>query len=164
MAGRPLVFEDVKVAQHAAVGPLKGDEYYGKGFQTVVRTILEARKITGAGPATVNEIYLAMTSGGYVFDAKDDENAKRGLRISLGKSTHTFHKLPNGKFGLLEWYPAIKPAKANGAKSSNGDSTTDDAVEDFFAEIDAKHSHERTEQIAEPELVGAGESGPKKPR
>ena len=36
------------------------------------------------------------------------------LRISLGKSSHTFHKLPNGQYGLLEWYPNVKPPKKRG--------------------------------------------------
>ncbi len=34
------------------------------------------------------------------------------LRISLGKSSHTFVKLPNGIFGLGEWYDIKKPKQA----------------------------------------------------
>jgi hypothetical protein len=50
------------------------------------------------------------------------------MRISLAKNSSLFHKLPTGKFGLLEWYPNAKPLKASktaddeaGAEDANGD-------------------------------------------
>ncbi len=109
---------------------LNGDEYYGKPLASVVRTILENRKVIGKGPATVAEIYDTMKLGGYVFEAKNAENAKRGLRISLAKNSTTFHKLPSGKFGLLEWYPA---AKDNKPKNGDSPETSKDEEEELVA-------------------------------
>ena len=89
------------------------------------------RKAMNMGPASVAEIYEALKSGGYQFDATNEDYAKRGVRHSLSKNTQTFHKLPNGDFGLIEWYPAIKktkPAK-NGSSADHvrgGDADVDD--------------------------------------
>ena len=94
---------------------LRGDEYYGKPLATVITGILEGRQIQGVGPATVREIYEQMTAGGYLFDAKSDSNAQRGIRISMTKNTK-FHKLPTGKWGLTKWYPSIKEEKQEDVK------------------------------------------------
>lgn len=89
---------------------VRPDEYYGKALATVVQTILKRRKSMNLGAATVNEIYNEMVAGGFAFEAKNDNNAKRGLYISLGKN-QVFHKLPNGSYGLSEWYPNMKKSK-----------------------------------------------------
>jgi hypothetical protein len=91
-----------------SMGLLRGDEYYMQPIARVIGWILEKRKVSGAGPAIVQEIYNAMKAGGYKFDAKDDENAMRGISISMSKNVVKFHKLPSGKFGLTEWYPELK--------------------------------------------------------
>lgn len=99
----------VEVEQgNTSIGLLRGDEYYMQPIATVIGWILERRKVSGLGPATVNEIYNSMKDGGYKFDAKDEENAMRGISISMCKNVVKFHRLPSGKFGLTEWYPELK--------------------------------------------------------
>ena len=95
---------------------MHGDEYYGKALASVVRMVLEARKSASIGPATVNEIYDAMVKGGYQFETRIEDNAQRGLRVSLSKNTTVFHRLPSGKYGLTEWYPAVKEKDPNSKK------------------------------------------------
>ncbi len=110
LAAIPHLYAD-EDASGGNFGPLAPDAYYGKALATAVREILERRKRAGAGAATVAEIYDAMKAGGYHFKTKNDENAKRGLYQSLSKNTTTFHRLPNGTYGLLDWYPNARPAQ-----------------------------------------------------
>jgi hypothetical protein len=120
LIGRPSIYSDSDLASRSTAATTMPDQYYGKGLAPVVRMILEKRKAMGLGAATVNEIYEEMTIGGYHFQGKNDDNNKRGLYISLGKNTSTFHKLPNGTYGLKEWYPDIKETKAKEPNGSNG--------------------------------------------
>jgi hypothetical protein len=115
MFGKPplYVIDDQPIT--VLTGQLHGDEYYGQPFATVITSILEARKIQGIGPATVREAYDQMAAGGYQFDAKDADNAMRGMRISMAKNPK-FHKLPNGKWGITEWYPNVKEDKEKEAE------------------------------------------------
>lgn len=110
-AGKPPIYPDAdRAAGGAQLGGIRPDEYYGQPLASAIRMILEARKASGLGAATVREIYEALIKGGFRFEAKD-ENAVRGLRQSLSKNSVTFHKLPNGTYGLLEWYPGAKAAR-----------------------------------------------------
>lgn len=110
-AGRAAVYQDVdKKTATAQLGNIQPDQYYGQPLASAIRAILEMRRANGRGPATVREIYDTLCEGGFKFEAKD-ENALRGLRQSLTKNSVTFHKLPNGSYGLLEWYPNAKPAR-----------------------------------------------------
>lgn len=103
------------------VSQLKGDEYYGRPLATVITEILEKRKIMGAGPAAIREVFEEMKAGGYEFRAKNEDNAIRGIRISMTKNPK-FHQLrTSGKFGLKIWYPAAKEAQVNkGAPKKRG--------------------------------------------
>ena len=115
----PPMFSDAEL--NTTSGPslsIQSDQFYGQPLASGIRQILEMRKSINQGPATVNDIYDALKEGGYKFETKNDDNARRGLRISLMKNTATFHKLPNGKFGLLEWYPGVKPAKVTVGKTA----------------------------------------------
>lgn len=89
---------------------IKPDEFYGQPLATCIRRYLQMRRNAGRGAATVSEIYDALTSGGFKFTSPSKELAQRALRISLSKNTSTFQKLPNGTFGLVEWYPAVRGA------------------------------------------------------
>src|SRR4051812_5529067 len=92
------MFSDAEM--NVSSGPslsIQSDQFYGQPLASGIRQILELRKGLGQGPATVNDIYEALKEGGYKFETKNDDNARRGLRISLMKNTATFHKLPNGK-------------------------------------------------------------------
>jgi len=109
-AGRPPLYQNIDTASSLNLGNIQSDQYYGQPLATAMRSILEMRKAIGRGPATVREIYDTLMQGGFKFEAKD-ENALRGLRQSLTKNSAVFHKLPNGSYGLLEWYPNAKPAR-----------------------------------------------------
>ncbi len=108
-AGRPILYADIERKTGDLIF-IRTDEFYGQPLATAMRSVLEKKRAGGNGPATVREIYDALVSGGFKFEAKD-ENALRGLRQSLTKNSAVFHKLPNGSYGLLEWYPNAKPAR-----------------------------------------------------
>lgn len=114
-AGLPLRYAEVDKKAALFAGPLRRDQYYGKPLASVVREILEARQALNVGPATVSEIYDKMIEGGYVFDGANVDNRKRVLRISLAKNTSTFHKLPGGEYGLMDWYPAARSRRTSAA-------------------------------------------------
>lgn len=104
------------------IGSIKADTFYGKVIGTAAREFLEMRKAAGLGPATPREIYDALVQGGYQFETKNEQVALVSLRSNLRKNSRTFHKLPNGQYGLLSWYPNAKPAKSTDGE--NGDAKT----------------------------------------
>jgi hypothetical protein len=118
LAGQSPLYGDAELASSLAARAILPDAYYGKALATVVRLVLERRKASGRGAATVNEIYDDMVAGGYNFAGKNDENNKRGLYVSLGKNSYMFHKLPNGTYGLLDWYENVKESKEAKVKSN----------------------------------------------
>jgi len=119
-AGQPPRFQDV-VRSSAGANAVRRDQYYGRPLASVIREFLEVRGPSdrgGFGAATVNEIYDALVQGGYKFDAKDEANAKRGLRIGLTKNSTTFHRVGDA-YGLVEWYPNARPPRSQTGR--NGD-------------------------------------------
>ncbi len=119
---------------------MTGDEYYNKPLNSAVKMYLQRRKAAGRGPATAEEIFDALVEGGYDSFQGSRADALPGLRISLGKSTHTFVKLRNGSYGLCDWYGEVKQraprAAANGKADPNkvqesvGEQPTDTAVDE----------------------------------
>lgn len=103
------------------VMPRNGDEYYGMAAMTAIRMVLDARRSCNFGPATLAEIYDTLIAGGYQFDAASENNAKNSLRVTLAKRSSTFHKLPNGKYGLVKWYEKIKGGRKAPAKGGDAD-------------------------------------------
>jgi hypothetical protein len=121
-AGMGRIYSDAALQSGPSVNlAIRSDQFYGQPLASSIREVLEMRKALNQGPATVNEIHQALVEGGFAFDTKNEENAKRGLRISITKNTSLFHKLPNGKFGLLEWYPNAKQPKASKATADADD-------------------------------------------
>jgi hypothetical protein len=125
-AGMARIYTDTEL--HA--GPslnlaIQSDQFYGQPLASSIRNILEMRKGLQQGPATINEIHEALIEGGFGFETKNVDNAKRGLRISMSKNTSLFHKLPNGKFGLLEWYPNARQTKSGRISAGSGDNSED---------------------------------------
>jgi hypothetical protein len=90
---------------------LRPDTFYGKKMQTAAREFLEMRKTADLGPATPKNVYEALRDGGYQFETQDEVTALISLRATLRKNSQTFHKLPNGQYGLRAWYPNARPAK-----------------------------------------------------
>jgi len=116
--------------------------FFNAPLSTAVRRILEARAEAAGNspsPASVDDIYAALCDGSFAFDTSGAEAQKNGIRISLGKNSVAFVKLPNSDlFGLVEWYGARprKPSakKTNGVPaapaSAGGEKAADDAAAD----------------------------------
>lgn len=104
---------------HGPAPRISGDTFYGKAQQTAVRELFAIRKATGNGPAKPAEILEGLKAGGYIVEAKSDEIALVGLRAMLRKRNTIFHKLPNGAWGLKEWYPNAKSPKDPGDKAAS---------------------------------------------
>ena len=101
-------------------------EFFNKPLSTVVRQILLARAETvGApAPASVDEIHDALLQGTFDFETTGADAQKNGIRISLGKNSAAFVRLPNTDlFGLIEWYgkkPGKPARKSNAANADTG--------------------------------------------
>ena len=103
-AGEPAMFEDTESESIKSL-KLRRDEYYGKPFATAAQMYLQRRKEA----AMPDEILKGLESGGFDFRALGwkDTDRLRSLAISLAKNNKVFHKLPNGTFGLTDWYPDV---------------------------------------------------------
>lgn len=111
----------------AAMGP---DTFHGKPQQTAVRELLAIRRAANPtqGPAKPDEILAGLKAGGYVVQAKSDEIALVGLRAMLRKRNTIFYKLPNGTWGLREWYPGARTAAKGSSSAVPPASQTEGAV------------------------------------
>ena len=99
---------------NGAIGGIRSDQFYGQTLTAAIRNYLEHRKASGFGAAGLNEIYLAVRDGGYKFESKNEENAKISVGNTLRKTSSIFHRLPNGQYGLLTWYPSAKAKPESG--------------------------------------------------
>ena len=110
MNGESPQFNDAEL-QATDSGPSRSDMYYGKGPGTACREYLEWRKRACAA----DEILKGLGQGGFDFKEAgwtEEDGRLRSLSILLAKNTAMFHKLPNGTFGLLSWYPEVAKKKA----------------------------------------------------
>ena len=136
--GVPAPYQKIDDEEAVVSTSFQTDEFYGQPLAKCVRRILEARRALNSGPASIAEIHDALLSGGYRFDTKDEANSKSSLRVSLGKNP-LFHKLPNGGWGLLSWYPKAKAPKENGAAAEKPDEPQTAPV---TAKVDVEESTE----------------------
>nr|WP_281720028.1 hypothetical protein [Nitrosomonas nitrosa] len=119
-AGRAALYQNIE-AQRAHSGAFRRDQFFGVPLATGVKQFLEMRgdpKAGGLGAATINEIYDALISGGYDFQTKNEDNAKRALRSSVSKNTAAFVRVGgsgDAAYGLKEWYPAVRDPKGKSA-------------------------------------------------
>lgn len=85
-------------------------------------------------PATVDEIHEALTQGTFKFETSTADGQKNSIRISLGKNSTNFVKLPNSDlFGLVEWYggrPGATRRRTDSSAASGGEGAGDDAPAD----------------------------------
>lgn len=123
-AGRPPAYSDAElvVEDGGSVSfVVTRNAFYGKPLAKCVREFLKGRERGATKEATLEEIMEALRAGSYDLESvsKDKDGQKRGVAISLAKNSQAFHRLPNGDWGLTEWYPNIraKRDKANGGKS-----------------------------------------------
>ncbi|MEM9495779.1 MAG: hypothetical protein AAGA09_07225 [Pseudomonadota bacterium] len=111
-AGLPpeYVVSDHKTETLSSIRP---DTFYGKTIGVAAREYLDMRKASSMGPTTPKEIYNALVEGGMQFDTKTAANAQISVSNTLRKNSKIFHRLPNGNYGLLTWYPGAKAEKTN---------------------------------------------------
>lgn len=115
-ADRPPLYSDADLqteSLRSGLGAIRSDTFYGKSAITACREYLEMRRGSGLGAASLAEIMDALETGGFDFTtiSADEEGQKRGVAITLAKNSSIFHKLPNGNWGLLAWYPEAKEKK-----------------------------------------------------
>ena len=114
LAGGEPRYSDVRASEQQPLSPTRSDQFYGKVQQTAAREYLEMRHNAKLGPASPRDIYVALVDGGFEFDTDSETNRLTGLRATLRKNSSTFHRLPNGQYGLLSWYPNAKATKSDG--------------------------------------------------
>ena len=105
----------------AAQMSVKRNSFFGQPLSTSVREYLEMRWKAKLGPATLDDIFAALKTGGFDLDqvsTKSETDQKRGLAITMGKNSVTFIRLPNDDWGLLDWYPNYKDKRKK--KAENG--------------------------------------------
>ncbi len=131
--GEPPLFSDVAV-EHIGAAAGRPDEFYGQPLSTCVRLYLERRKQACAA----SEVLAGLQQGGFDFDAAGwkEKDRLRILAVTLAKNTKTFHRLPNGTFGLVSWYDAktIAAAKRGGEDEAEGTESKGEATEPAKAE------------------------------
>ncbi len=121
LIGRAVIYDVEGAGAHDA--DIFPDEFYGKNLTTAIRVILDRRSAGGHGAATLDDIFDALVSGGYHFETRNDDNCKRSVYNTLSKNAALFHKLPNGRYGLLQWYPHAKGQRDPTQRGSNGEPT-----------------------------------------
>ena len=118
--GEPVRYQDVSVGTS---GGMRADEYYGKTVTGAAQMYLERQhRALGA-----EEITKGLQDGGFDFKPLGWTEAARvrNIAISLAKNPKIFHKLPNGTWGLTEWYPGVAAAKAKSATAATEPSATE---------------------------------------
>jgi hypothetical protein len=131
MTGKEPMFPDEAAERVGATFTIEPDQYYGRPLATCVQEYLEARKkATGKKAIQVEDILKALEEGGFDFKAQGwrDNDRLRPLSISLAKNTKVFHRLPNGWFGLLSWYPDVAAKKERPEKQITTAAEPDEAA------------------------------------
>jgi len=151
-AGIATKYEQIETpgaAGNSASLTIAPDEYHGKPLNRAVTDYMNrrAKSMPNAKTASAEEIYDVLIRGGYTFEQRSKDEQMHSLKTSLGKSTHTFRKLPNGTYGLVEWYGENEPKQRRPRKVGNGSTDavtggtdaadTDDANTDNGADTDA---------------------------
>jgi hypothetical protein len=122
-------------------------DFFGSPLAAAVRRILEARAAANGGkpqPTSIDDIHVALSEGSFAFEGSGADAQKNGIRISLGKNSPVFVRLPNSDlFGLVEWYGARarKPGKkatssvtGNGGEAAAGDTAAEDQPQEDVQE------------------------------
>lgn len=123
---REPMFPDVDETTGGHRAAIRRNSFYGQPLATCVGEYLEWRKSAGlVKEATLDEIVAALKDGNFDLTtiSKDEDGQKRGVAITLGKNTVKFHRLPNGDFGLVAWYPNLKARKEKSSEAPDENST-----------------------------------------
>lgn len=108
------------ILESGGIGSIRADQFYGLPLTAAIRNYLELRKSGGLGAASPSDIFRAIKDGGYKFDTKNDEIARISVGNALRKTSSIFHRLPNGQYGLLSWYPSARMNPEHAEPKSNG--------------------------------------------
>jgi hypothetical protein len=158
MTGAAPAFQDVE----SSASTIRVDEFYGRPLATAVEEVLVRRKRAGLGAATVAEIYESLKQGGFHFNTKNDDNAKRNLYSKLGKNPK-FHRLPNGTtYGLTAWYPNIKKMRDSEDQQDDVEQTEESEEELKGRAVAETEFQNKTEPVVE--VAGAKHKPLRKPR
>ena len=108
---------------------------------TRVREILGTRESAPVREATLDEIFGAPKEGGVDVSqiSSRESEQRRGLAITLGKNSQTFHRVASGDWGLTAWYPTVKDKR-----TKNEDTEKD--------EIPAAAAGESPQVLEEPKV------------
>lgn len=138
--GEKPLFNDVDLPRSQNIS--RPDIFYGKPFSTAAREFLDFRRRA----CSTDEILSGLEQGGFDFEAVGwkEKDRLRSLAISLAKNSAIFHRLPNGTFGLLSWYPDM--AKPKKEKEKNPDIIPPDNK----AETVKESSEEKVEESEVP--------------
>lgn len=153
LEGLPSIYQDIDSTVGEYSLSFRSDRFYLQPLATAVRDILEARRASNLGSASINEIYETLVAGGFKFTNTRDAINKRTLSISLAKNSVTFHKLPNGEFGLLEWYPGAKDTKSKNGNGDKEDSSAESKDEQLSADNEHAEESNSEDQATETESV-----------
>lgn len=144
VAGAPPMYVIEDESSASVITNIQADTFYGKTIGGAAREYLEMRRRANMGPASTREVFDALVKGGFQFDTANDNNAMISLGSTMRKNSKMFHKLPNGKYGLLSWYPN---AKADTKSATDAKSVAEDES------IDASNNDQEAD-ASEPEEEG----------
>lgn len=141
--GQPPLYQEAEAGGGGVRGlvTLRPDEYYGKSPITAAREYLEKR----GQAALPDEIAEALERGSFDYKAQEwnaKDNWGRNLAISMSKNSGIFHRLPNGYYGLVKWYPDLKKRKPQFVKARANE--FEESEEDADAE-EGEANDEKTE-------------------
>ena len=120
------MFPEAEEALASRALTVRPDQFYGRPLATVAREVLETR-----GQAMdAQDIMDILERGGYDLAAQGwkERDRLRAFTITLSKNNAVFHRLPNGSFGLLKWYPEAVKQRQN-AKAERDSATAGEQAE-----------------------------------
>ncbi len=123
--------------QAKPIRQMRPDLFYGRVFAEAVSEFLSME----GHACSVEEIIRGLEAGG--FDFPWDTKVVSVCSMSITKNS-LFHKLPNGTFGLMAWYPSLQPKRKKIAK--NEDFMKD---QESLEQENADNGGESTESSAE---------------
>lgn len=129
LTGDAPMYADVGQASEPTIANIMSDTFYGKSLSAAAREYLEMRRLANLGPTNPREVFEALQQGGFAFDTKDETNAISGVRQTMRKNSAVFHRLPNGEYGLLAWYPKAKKSKSSDDDTSTSEQKSEDESE-----------------------------------
>lgn len=119
MAGIDAPYDDVDVPQASGASlSIRSDQFANTSYPSVAARDFLALRGQAKGAADLDLIYDALVKGGFAFGSTKND-ARGGLKIALGKDG-LVRRLPNGTYGLWEWYPNAKRDRGPGTARGNG--------------------------------------------